>query len=823
MKTSTIERKPGISMVFKMVSGLALVLLLFTSGNVKAQYVSVNHNGSFELSEVTASGDTGSVAGWQFFVTDTAGAKYAIVDTVSKDGAKSLAITVDSTGADDWSLGAVAENVPVVPGESYKLTLWAKASESGATANFTIGVPVTWQEVARIGSGDVSLTTEWKQYSLDFDVPSDADTIRVPLHFSFPANVGKTIYLDSVRVTGPNLFPIIVEAESGELASDLTDSTSGDVTFITTLVDNPNFAPGATRIATYDVSFPGPGAYDLFARVRVGSGDFTDDSFFYGAGFGTPHPDSASQWVTVNGMAAAGFTAESNVLRAAGGAGSGVWKWVNLSRNNYFTAPVTFIIEEGDSLTQTFQLGTREDGLDIDKFAFGDSAVFFTVANMDNGTAGSLVDPSIPTETFTPIAEGKNKFLGNIHSGAQLPRFEEFWNQVTPENAGKWGSVEGTRDQFNWTGLDDAYYLAKDNGLPFRFHVLVWGGQQPDWINDLEPAEQLEEITEWFEAVAERYPDIDYLEVVNEGSNGHQLPDGISGSANYIDALGGTGETGHDWIITAFEMAREIFPSSVKLMINDYGIVGNVTGTQNYVKIINNLKSRGLIDVIGVQAHAFSVVPSGVSELKRTLDMLAATGLHIMATEMDIDGDRGPDGDPIGLSEEEAAQAQLVRYQRIFPVFWEHPNVIGVTLWGWRPGMWRDDWQAYLVSQENEFRPALDWLRGYVDTAQVEVITIGIEDEIVDVSVPGKFELGQNYPNPFNPSTNISYTVPSAANVKLNVYDISGRLVKMLVNTRQNAGKYTVSFQASDLSSGLYFYELSTPGYREVKKMLLVK
>ena len=64
--------------------------------------------------------------------------------------------------------------------------------------------------------------------------------------------------------------------------------------------------------------------------------------------------------------------------------------------------------------------------------------------------------------------------------------------------------------------LDAAYKLAKDNGFPFRFHIFVWGNQQPAWIESLPPAEQLEEIEEWIAAVANRYPALDYIEVVNE-------------------------------------------------------------------------------------------------------------------------------------------------------------------------------------------------------------------------------------------------------------------------------------------------------------------
>src|SRR5690606_40551867 len=62
------------------------------------------------------------------------------------------------------------------------------------------------------------------------------------------------------------------------------------------------------------------------------------------------------------------------------------------------------------------------------------------------------------------------------------------------ENAGKWGSVEGRRDTMNWAELDAAYELAKENGMAFRLHVLLWGNQQPGWIADLPVEEQREEI-----------------------------------------------------------------------------------------------------------------------------------------------------------------------------------------------------------------------------------------------------------------------------------------------------------------------------------------
>ncbi len=93
----------------------------------------------------------------------------------------------------------------------------------------------------------------------------------------------------------------------------------------------------------------------------------------------------------------------------------------------------------------------------------------------------------------------------------------------------------------------------------------------------------------------------------------------------------------------------------------------------------------------------------------------------------------------------------------------------------------------------------------------------------VVIGAPEKFELSQNYPNPFNPSTKISYELRVTNYVLLKVYDVLGNEVKTLVNEKQNAGTYEVSFDASDLPSGAYFYKLETTGFAETKKMLLIK
>lgn len=90
-------------------------------------------------------------------------------------------------------------------------------------------------------------------------------------------------------------------------------------------------------------------------------------------------------------------------------------------------------------------------------------------------------------------------------------------------------------------------------------------------------------------------------------------------------------------------------------------------------------------------------------------------------------------------------------------------------------------------------------------------------------NIPSKFSLEQNYPNPFNPSTQISYSLPISGNVKIVVHDILGKEVAQLVNENKESGSYSIMFNAKDLTSGIYFYSISSGSYYEVKKMLLIK
>ncbi len=777
-----------------------LLWLGLISGFATAQLVK---NGSFESSDV---GVVTNVEGW-VLSSIANGATFEIVDDTVQHGQRALKVVVNQVGTNSWDIQVVADSIPIRKGETYIATIWAKVLSSTASAHFTVG-NYAYREYGRIHNATINTT--WTQYTLQFTIDDDSAWARFPIHFSISGNDSKTIYIDNLRIVNINdrNKPVIVEAEQGVLGSEYSSETEGDVSFIRITTNGTGGNPGSeNRVATLQVQFPDSGTYNLFARVRAGSGNYNDDSFFYGNGFGLKNVTTDDDWTMVNGLAAAGFTDSSDWVDEAGGAGSNVWKWVNLTKNSYQgEAGITFYVHP-DSLAQIFQIGGREDGLDIDKIAFGRANLFYTVKSLDQQLPGAT-EKVVPQPPYAgpPLAHKQTKFVGNIYSSAQRQNFEAYWNQVTPENAGKWGSVEPTRDVMNWTELDSAYNLAKRNNFPFVFHVLVWGAQQPSWISTLDSAEQLEEIEEWFQAVANRYPDMEYVQVVNEPLN--QPPDGQNNRANYKNALGGNGITGYDWIINAFRMARRIFPQTTKLMINEYSVINNSIRTSQYMRIVRSLQAEGLIDVVGEQAHAFTTYGTSIDLMVRNIDSLGSTGLAVQLTELDIDGPTD--------------NQQLTEYRRIFPRFFQHPKVEGITLWGWRPGLWRNDQGAYLITSSGVERPALEWLRTYLDTVQI-VTKVANENQLI----VKEFYVSNNYPNPFNPSTKIEFRIPEVSKVTINLYNVLGQLIQQYDAGTLASGAYSYTLNGSNLSSGMYFLQVQAVGqeknYSKTIKVTLMK
>ena len=283
------------------------------------------------------------------------------------------------------------------------------------------------------------------------------------------------------------------------------------------------------------------------------------------------------------------------------------------------------------------------------------------------------------------------KFVGNIDSRGQVRTdFTTYWNQLSPENAGKWGSIERTRDQMSWGALDSMYAYAKEHNIPFKAHTFVWGSQQPSWIGGLSQADQRAEVEEWIRLYCERYPDTKLIDVVNEPPP-HTTP-------AYVAALGGAGASGFDWIAQAFKWAHQYCPNAI-LILNDFNNIEYAADNARSIDIANKIKNAGApIHAIGAQAHdAFRM---STATVQMYIDRLKSqTGLPVYITEYDID------------LANDTQQRDVMQSQ--FTMFWNNTNVAGITIWGYVVGQtWKSN--TGLITTSGSMRPAMTWLMTFL-------------------------------------------------------------------------------------------------------------
>lgn len=293
-------------------------------------------------------------------------------------------------------------------------------------------------------------------------------------------------------------------------------------------------------------------------------------------------------------------------------------------------------------------------------------------------------DGQLDTTIVTPSPT--KKFVGNITTGGQVRSdFIQYWNQITPENEGKWGSVEGTRDQYNWGPVDRIYQYARQNNIPVKAHTFVWGAQAPNWIHNLSAAEQREEIEEWIRDYCTRYPDTAMIDVVNEAHPNHA-------PANFA-----RNAFGNDWITESFKLARKHCPNAI-LIYNDYNFM--TWDTDAILDLIAPAVRSGYVDAVGLQAHSlYDPKVWTAAEIKAKLDLIhQRTGLPMYVSEYDIEATDD--------------QTQLNYMKMHFPIFWEHPQVVGITLWGYIYGStWRN---GTGLIRNGQPRPAMTWLMDYI-------------------------------------------------------------------------------------------------------------
>lgn len=293
-------------------------------------------------------------------------------------------------------------------------------------------------------------------------------------------------------------------------------------------------------------------------------------------------------------------------------------------------------------------------------------------------------DDIAPEHTLSPQqAVNHPFFVGNIYQeGVPSDDLALYWSQLTPEVLSRWPAVESVQDEPDWSRLDAFYDYANLHGMLTKASAFVLGSSMPGWMGNLAPMEYTAQLEEWMSDYCHRYPETNIIDVVSEALPGH-YPSFLAQRA-----------LGDNWVSESFKLARKHCPNAT-LVLNDYHVLSwNAVQFRSWAAdIIPNSE----IDAIGAEAHGLEDI--AIELIAENLDQLASLGLPVYISEYDISE---PDD-----------QKQLEIMQAQFPLFYNHPSVVGITLWGMYEGKtWVSS--SHLVDQQGSPRPALKWLMQYL-------------------------------------------------------------------------------------------------------------
>jgi GH35 family endo-1,4-beta-xylanase len=433
-----------------------------------------------------------------------------------------------------------------------------------------------------------------------------------------------------------------------------------------------------------------------------------------------------------------------------------------------------------------------------------------------------------------------NVFIGGTTQGTLWGTISEKilnseFNYITPANDFKQTQIHPEPGIYRWSDPDTWVQKAKQNNQVIRMHSPI-SPQCSKWAKeDYRTAEELlENLEEYVTAICQRYNDeenILWMDVVNEtidkntgewfgpkpGTDKWENPWTIIGFDTTDDGLNPP-----LYINRAFELANQYAPN-IKQIINQHGTMNDAAW--NKVKaLVKYLRSKGRrVDGIGFQAHVDvgwenETNDNGVNNiiaLGNLIDWVHANNLEFHITENNVFLRNGNEG---------KWEDQAETYKAILKTLLSKRNSGVVT---WNTWMLRDN-----LGQAGDRTPSLFRKDGSPKPAYYAVQET-LEDTTItnvknDKRLQDKFVLFNNYPNPFNPITTIKYSIPleekrETVNIKLTVFDILGKEVVTLVNQKQKPGNYTTYFNAENLSSGIYYYQLKAGQFIKTKTMLLLK
>ena len=294
-----------------------------------------------------------------------------------------------------------------------------------------------------------------------------------------------------------------------------------------------------------------------------------------------------------------------------------------------------------------------------------------------SGSDGSAGTPALPP-----------KFFGNIDTRDEVRSdFVTYWDQLTPENVGKWAYVQpASANTFSWTRLDAAYRYCEDNNIIFKESSFVWGSAQAGWINN---GNVVAAVQNWMKTFCDRYPKTRLIDVVDEPL--HNTP-------TYADGLRGENGATWDWVVNSFKWAHEACPNAI-LILNEYNIIEYSSDHNKIIDLAKTLLAAGApVMAIGAQGHDVAKVPLSTVQTY-VADIVSQTGLPVYITELDL-----------GIADDDQQASTLKDF---VTTFWNDPSVPGITYWGYIVGAtWRSN--TGLMTDDGTMRPAMTWLMGFL-------------------------------------------------------------------------------------------------------------
>jgi endo-1,4-beta-xylanase len=303
--------------------------------------------------------------------------------------------------------------------------------------------------------------------------------------------------------------------------------------------------------------------------------------------------------------------------------------------------------------------------------------------------------------TLRQLADAKNVKIGTAVTASNLPSAKygataarEF-NSLTPGNEMKWGTIEPTRGQFNWTGADQVVSFAVANNQAVRGHTLVWHSQLPSWVSSggFTHDQLLQIMQQHIATEVGRYAGkLISWDVVNEPFN----DDGTMRSTVFSQTIG------PEYIADALRAARQADPTA-KLYVNDFNIEGINAKSTAMFNLVSSLKQQGVpIDGVGIQSHL--ILGQVPSDLQQNIARFASLGLDVWISELDVRMQLPSDATKLAQ--------QASDYAKVVNACLAVARCVGVTVWGftdfdsWVPSTFPGQGAADLFDQNIDPKPA---------------------------------------------------------------------------------------------------------------------